>query len=275
MASGYRFERAEKKGNIVFELTNKVAVITGATSGIGEATARRFAAAGARIVIAGRRDARGLADELGGLYVQTDVRREEQVEALLVAAVDRYGKLDIVVNNAGAATGKEIGGISEAEFDQTMDTSGKGVLWGIKHAAPRMVDGGSIINTSSYAGIAGFPTLGAYAAAKHAVVGLSRTAALELAPRGIRVNVVCPGTIDTPILDDPSGKMELIISRQLLPLGRVGQAREVAALIHFLASDDSGFITGAVIPIDGGVSAGIGPGVIESLLTTAGVGART
>jgi len=257
----------------MFELTDKVAVITGATSGIGEATARRFAAAGARVVVAGRRDARALADELDGLYVQTDVCREDQVAALMAVAVDQYGKLDIVVNNAGAGVGNEIGGVSEDEFDEAMATNAKGVLWGIKHAAPCMADGGAIINTSSYAGIAGFPTYGAYAASKHAAVGLTRTAALELAPRGIRVNAVCPGTIATAIMDDPSLDMEMIIARQMAPLGRVGEAQEVAALNHFLASDESAFITGAVIPIDGGISAGIGLGIIEPLLEMAGAGA--
>jgi len=254
----------------MFSLKDKVAVVTGAASGIGRATALRFAAAGARLVLADLQDASELAGETGGLFVRTDVAREEQVGALMEAAVATYGRLDIVINNVGIGLGNELQELPEQEFDRIMGINVKGVLWGIKRAAPRMADGGVIINTSSYAGQFGFPTYGAYAASKHAVVGLSRTAALELAPRGIRVNAVCPGTIDTPMNEGPTAETEILLARHLAPLGRMGLTEEVAALFHFLASDDSAFITGAVIPIDGGMSAGIGLGIIEPLLAGAG-----
>jgi NAD(P)-dependent dehydrogenase (short-subunit alcohol dehydrogenase family) len=136
----------------------------------------------------------------------------------------------------------------------------------MKHAVPHISDGGSIINTSSYAGLASFPSYGSYSASKCAVVGLTKTAALELAPRGIRVNAVCPGTIDTPLNEGPATEVELALASLVHPLRRVGQAEEVAALFHFLASDESAYITGVAIPIDGGLSAGIGLGIIEPLL---------
>jgi NAD(P)-dependent dehydrogenase (short-subunit alcohol dehydrogenase family) len=147
-----------------------------------------------------------------------------------------------------------------------MAINSKGVLLGMKHAAARMSDGGSIINTASMAGLIGFPSYASYAASKAAIVSLTKVAALELAPRGIRVNAVCPSTIDTPINEGETAEVELALAKNLQPLGRVGQPEEVAALYHYLASDDSAFMTGVAIPFDGGMGTGVGLGVIEPLL---------
>jgi len=250
----------------MFSLENKVAVITGGASGIGKATGLRFSQAGAKVVLADIQDGSEVAREAGGIFMKTDVSKEVQVKALIEAAVSHYGKLDIVVNNAGIGEGNEIKDISEAELDRILSVNTKGVLWGMKHAVLHIADGGSIINTASYAGLAAFPSYGSYTASKCAVIGLTKTAALELAPRGIRVNAVCPGTIDTPINAGPMAEVELALATHVHPLRRLGRPEEVAALFHFLASDDSAFITGVAIPIDGGLSAGIGMGIIEPML---------
>jgi 3alpha(or 20beta)-hydroxysteroid dehydrogenase len=250
----------------MFSLKDKVAVITGGASGIGKATGLRFSQAGAKVVLADIQDGSDVAREAGGIFVKTDVSKEGQVKALMEAAVSEYGKLDIVVNNAGIGEGNEIKDISEAELDRILGVNTKGVLWGMKHSVPHIADGGSIINTASYAGLAAFPSYGSYTASKCAVIGLTKTAALELAPRGIRVNAVCPGTIDTPINAGPMAEVELALATHVHPLRRLGRPEEVAALFHFLASDESAFITGVAIPIDGGLSAGIGLGIIEPML---------
>jgi len=250
----------------MFSLKDKVAVVTGGASGIGKATVLRFSRAGAKVLLADIQDGSEVAAQAGGVFVKTDVSKEKEVKALMEAAVSQYGKLDIVVNNAGIGEGNEIKDISESEFDRIINVNTKGVLWGMKHAAPLISYGGSIINTSSYAGVACFPSYGSYSASKAAVIALTKTAALELAPRGVRVNAVCPGTIDTPINQGPMAEVELALATHIHPLRRLGQPEEVAALFHFLASDECTFITGLAIPIDGGLSAGIGMGVIEPML---------
>jgi 3alpha(or 20beta)-hydroxysteroid dehydrogenase len=248
-----------------FSLEGKVAVVTGGASGIGEATARRFARAGARVVTGDVADASAVAKATDGLFVRTDVSRESDVESLLEAAVGAYGRLDVVVNNAGIGAGSFLATLSEQDLDANLNVNLKGVVWGIKHAAARIADGGSIMSTASLAGLIGAPSYGAYVASKAAVIGITRTAALELAPRRIRVNCVCPGTIDTPMARTPEGDVEWRLAGLLHPLGRTGRPEEVAALFHFLASDESAFITGQAIAIDGGLSAGPGLGVIGSL----------
>lgn len=250
----------------MFSLKDKVAVITGGASGIGRATALRFSQAGAKVVLGDIQEGSEVARQAGGIFVKTDVSKEGQVQALIEAAVSEYGRLNIVVNNAGIGEGNEIKDISEAELDRILNVNTKGVLWGMKHAVPHISDGGSIINTASYAGVAAFPSYGSYTASKCAVIGFTKTAALELAPRGIRVNAVCPGTIDTPINEGPMAEVELALATHVHPLRRLGQPEEVAALFHFLASDESAFITGTAIPIDGGLSAGIGLGIVEPML---------
>lgn len=250
----------------MFSLQGKVAVITGGASGIGKATALRFSKAGARVVVADIQDGSDVAREAKGIFVRTDVGQEEQVKALLERAVAEFGRLDVVVNNAGIGEGGQIQEITEEQFDRILRVNTKGVLWGLKHAAALISDGGSIINTASYAGVAAFPSYGSYSASKAAVIALTRTAALELAPRRVRVNAVCPGTIDTPINEGPMAEVEMALATHVHPLRRIGLPEEVAALFHFLASDESSFITGLAIPIDGGLSAGIGLGIIEPML---------
>ena len=256
-----------RKEDPMFILKNKVAVITGAAAGLGKATAIRFAEAGAKVVVADIGDGSEVAKEAGGLFVETDVSKEDQVEQLMEKTVSEFGKLDIVINNAGI--GCEVGeikDISEKDLDDGLNVNLKGVIWGIKHAVPKISDGGSIVNVSSFAGYAGALTYGTYVATKSAVIGITKTAALELAPRGIRVNCICPGTMDTAMThEDESSQIEYAVSRVIHPLGRLGTADDAAALFHFLASDDSGFITGLAIPLDGGMSAGFSLGVVGSL----------
>jgi 3alpha(or 20beta)-hydroxysteroid dehydrogenase len=250
----------------MFSLKGKVAVITGGASGIGKASALRFSKAGAKVVLADIQDAGDVAKEVGGIYVRTDVTKEGEVKALMEKTVSECGKLDIVCNNVGVDFGAPIEEMKEEDFDRIMNINAKSVLWGVKHAAPRMSDGGSIINTSSLAGLIGFPEYTAYCSSKFAIVGISKTAALELAPRRIRVNCVCPGSVDTPMMQVESAQAELALVPYLYPLGRMSTAEEIAALFHYLASDESAIMTGLAIPIDGGYSAGFGLQLIEPLL---------
>jgi 3alpha(or 20beta)-hydroxysteroid dehydrogenase len=249
----------------MFSLAGKVAVVTGGASGIGEATARRFTAAGARVVIGDINDASALAKEIGGLAVRADVSHEGEVEDLLESALREFGRLDVVVNNAGIGAGGFLATLTEQDVDANLNVNLKGVVWGIKHAVPRIADGGSIMSTASLAGVIGTPSYGAYVASKAAIIGITKTAALELAPRGIRVNCVCPSTIDTPMSGGDEEGVEYRLAGVLHPLGRMGRPEEVAALFHFLASDESAFITGQAIAIDGGMSAGPSLSVIAPL----------
>ncbi len=238
----------------MFSLDGKVAVITGGAGGIGQATVRRFTSAGARVVIADVNDAQALADEVAGLFVQTDVSDEAQVEALMNAAASAHGRIDVVINNAGIPVGGAvIADVAADDVRRSFGTNALGAVYGIKHAVPHMQEGGAIINTASLAGLQGMYGSGSYVAAKFAVVGVTKTAALELAGRGIRVNCVCPGNIDTPMGASPEFAA---VTNAMTPLGRPGRPEEVAALFHFLASDDCPYITGQAISIDGGMTAG-------------------
>ena len=238
----------------MFSLEGKVAVITGGASGIGQATVRRFSSAGARVVVADVHDAQALAEEVAGLFVQTDVSDEAQVEALMNTAASAHGRIDVVINNAGIPVGgATIVDVAADDVRRSFDANALGVVYGIKHAVPHMQEGGAIINTASLAGLQGMYGSGPYVAAKFAVVGITKTAALELAGRGIRVNCVCPGNIDTPMGASPEFAD---VTNAMTPLGRAGRPEEVAALFHFLASDDCPYITGQAISIDGGMTAG-------------------
>jgi 3alpha(or 20beta)-hydroxysteroid dehydrogenase len=257
-------------GTPMFSLAGKVAVVTGGASGIGAATVRRFARAGARVVIGDVADAREIAREIDGLALTTDVSREAEVERLLETALRTYGRLDVVVSNAGIGAGGFLAELREADLDANLSVNLKSVVWGIKHAAPRIADRGSIMSTASLAGVIGVPSYGAYVASKAAIIGITKTAALELAPRGVRVNCVCPATIDTPMARNDAGSVEARIAELLHPLGRMGQPEEVAALFHVLAADESAFITGQAIAIDGGLSAGPGLAMVAALSEKAG-----
>ncbi|MEO8448439.1 MAG: SDR family NAD(P)-dependent oxidoreductase [Gemmatimonadota bacterium] len=250
-----------------FSLKGKVAVITGGGSGIGLASARRFAAAGARVTIANRSDSTQLAADMGATFIRADVAVEADVEALMSGVAKREGAIDIVVNNAGfGEVGAEVAELSQAVLQHHLDVNLFGVLYGIKYGVPHMHRGGSIVNVSSLAGLVGFPTYGAYVASKWAVVGLTKSAAVELGPRRIRVNCVCPGTIDTPINQQAGAEAELEIVKTIAPLGRIGTPEEVAAAIHFLASDDAGYVTGSALEVDGGWLSGTSMALIGRLV---------
>ncbi|MGW4393217.1 SDR family NAD(P)-dependent oxidoreductase [Streptomyces sp. NPDC004685] len=254
------------------KLDGRVVVITGAARGQGEQEARLFAAEGAKVVLGDVLDDRGeaLAKEIGGHYVHLDVSREDDWTAAVAAAKKTYGKIDGLVNNAGILRFNELVSTPLDEFQQIIQVNQVGAFLGIKTVAPEIeaAGGGTIVNTASYTGVTGMAYVGAYTATKHAIVGLTKVAALELAGKKIRVNAVCPGAIDTAMSNpsqlDPDADTEEAsqaldeLYRKLVPLGRVGQPEEVARLALFLTSqEDSAYITGQPFVIDGGWLAGV------------------
>jgi len=244
-------------------MTQPVVLITGALTGIGRATAIAFAREGARLVVSGRREAEGqaLAKELRGFnveaeFVKADVRKEEDVRNLVDKTIARFGRLDVAVNNAG--TEGQPGPLTEQSaetYAATFDTNVLGVILSLKHELRVMSaqKHGSIINISSVAGQIGFAGASLYVASKFAVEGLTKSAALEAAPTGVRVNAVAPGPIETPMLNrfvgSEANKSHFL---QTIPLQRAGDADEVAQTILFLASDKASFITGQSYAVDGG-----------------------
>jgi NAD(P)-dependent dehydrogenase (short-subunit alcohol dehydrogenase family) len=249
-------------------LKGKVAVITGGASGMGLATVTRFLAEGAKVVIAdynvgtgeaALQDAttKGFGDSIS--FIRTDVAREEDVAGMLDHAVRHFGRLDIVFNNAGV--GGAIGPITETkveDWDYTFDVLAKGVFLGIKHAARIMREqetGGSIINTASIAGLSGDAGPLVYSAAKAAVISLSKSAAVELAPDLIRVNTICPGFIVTPLADGGNAEEARKSFAGSQPWPEFGQGEHIAGAALFFASDDSRFVTGEKLVVDGGLTA--------------------
>ncbi|WP_455360854.1 SDR family NAD(P)-dependent oxidoreductase [Streptomyces sp. SYSU K21746] len=255
------------------KLDGRVVVITGAARGQGEQEARLFVAEGARVLLGDVLDEQGtaVAKELGDAarYVHLDVSREDDWAAAVAAARESFGRIDGLVNNAGILRFNELVATPLEEFQQVVQVNQVGAFLGMKTVAPEIeaAGGGTIVNTASYTALSGMAFVGSYAATKAAIVGLTRVAAMELAGRGIRVNAMCPGAIDTPMsnpaqLDptaDPAETSAALdeLYKKLVPLGRVGQPEEVARLALFLSCADSSYITGQPFVIDGGWLAGV------------------
>jgi len=253
------------------ELQNKVALVTGGTTGIGRDTAVLFANAGAKVVVSGRRETEGketsnLIRAAGGdgLFVKSDVSKPSDVQSLVQKTVEKFGRLDIAFNNAGIE-GKWVPLIEQSleDWDAVIDINLKGTWLCLKYEIQQMLKqggGGTIVNMSSVAGLMGAAGAGVYCASKHGVIGLTRTAALEYAAHGIRVNAVCPAVIETAMSDrafaDPEANKRVLA---LHPIGRFGKPMEVAEAVLWLCSSKSSFMTGHYIVLDGGMLVGPNP----------------
>jgi NAD(P)-dependent dehydrogenase (short-subunit alcohol dehydrogenase family) len=262
------------------KLKDKVALITGGSSGIGRATALLFARAGAAVVVAARNEARGAAlvrevaaqgqvvsegmtaEEARALFVPTDVTLTESCAHVVEETLKAFGRLDILVNNAGVIVReKTVVDTTPEEWDLTFAVNVRGTYLMSRAALPHLPRGGSIVNNASYLGVVGGRGVAAYAAAKGAIINLTRAMALDHAPDGIRVNCVAPGSVETPMLhgewEEMGGEGAV---RHLFegkhPLGRISQPAEIARTILFLASDEASFVTGVCLPVDGGITAG-------------------
>ncbi|MGH2354734.1 MAG: SDR family NAD(P)-dependent oxidoreductase [Chloroflexota bacterium] len=251
------------------KLAGRSALITGAGSGIGEAIAVLFAAEGARVAVAdyhaegGERVAAQIVSAGGSAcFVRADVSQAADAERMVAVTVERFGRLDILCNNAGIGIAAVCHETSEADWDRTMAVDLKGVFLGCKYTIPHMLaqGGGVICNTSSVAGQVGVLNRAAYCAAKAGVVGLTKSIAIDYAERGIRCNALLPGTVDSPWIGkilaqqaDPEAQRRLMEARQ--PIGRMGRPDEIARAALFLCSDDGAFVTGTGLVIDGGLTA--------------------
>ena len=249
------------------QFADKAALVTGGASGIGRAAALSFAHGGARVVVAdvnqvGGEETVRLVKTEGGeaVFVKADVRAAVDVEAMVAATLQSFGRLDIAFNNAGVlGSGAAMIDFTEDDWDDVMGINLKGVWLCMKHEIPAMIQagGGAIVNTSSIAGLVGSQHSPAYAASKHGVVGLTKTAALQYAPQGIRVNCVCPAAVYSPMLETLVTRNPQVGDRLLAsqPNGRFASPEEVAAVVTWLCSDAASFVTGAALPVDGGYTA--------------------
>lgn len=251
-------------------LEGKVAVITGGASGMGEATAHLFVGEGARVLIADMQEEKGqaVAEGIGPEceFIRADVASGEDVQAMFARAADRWGKIDVIYNNAGIGGGEGlIADCSEETFDRIIAVDLKGVWLGMKHGIPHLLKngGGSIVSTASISGLVGMPNQGAYGSAKGGVIQLTRVCAIEYAEQGIRANCICPGGILTPILyanpHSPAGPVDPELVRGFLtqaqPIRRAGLPEDIANAALWLASEESSFVTGQAIVVDGGWTA--------------------
>jgi len=246
----------------IFE--NKVALVTGGSFGIGRAAAIAFAQRGARVVIADyiedkQHETMNLIKKAGseGLFVLCDVSKSNEVKAMIENVIAKFGRLDFAFNNAGIEGAMEnVQDCTEENWDRTISINLKGIWLCMKYEIPQMLKQGkgAIVNCASVAGLIGFPGLPAYVASKHAVAGLTKTAALENTKQNIRVNAVCPGVIHTSMIDRITGK-DKVVEKQYIdmePIGRMGKPEEVAEAVMWLCSDNASFVTGTTLPVDGG-----------------------
>ncbi|HIC16491.1 TPA: glucose 1-dehydrogenase [Candidatus Poribacteria bacterium] len=247
-------------------ISDKVAIITGAASGIGRTTAILFAKEGGKVVVADQNEASG--DETvdlirtdGGqaIFTRVNVTSATDIQGMVKTTIDTYGKLNILVNNAGIAIRLPVVDLPEEDWDRSIDVNLKGIYLGSKYAIPEMIknDGGAIVNIASIYGLVGGRTRAAYAASKGGVVNLTRSIALDYALYKIRVNCICPGFVNTPLLKNIlKTQEEYQALADLHPIGRLGEMLEIAHGVLYLASDESSFVTGIALPIDGGYTAG-------------------
>jgi NAD(P)-dependent dehydrogenase (short-subunit alcohol dehydrogenase family) len=259
--------RDRRAGAVGYRFEGRTALVTGGNSGLGLAAARAFALGGARVMLAARRREQGeeavrsiRADGGEAAFVETDVTDSRSVRAMVAACVDRFGRLDFAYNNAGI-TGHvhtEIADADEEMFERVIATNVRGMWLSMKYEVPAILaaGGGAIVNCSSGAGLRGGPRSSAYYASKHAVLGMTKSVALEYAARGIRVNAICPGLTMTDIVAtgfaEAPDKLAYLSGR--IPMGRAGRPDEVGDVVTWLCSDESSFMTGAAIPVDGGTS---------------------
>jgi NAD(P)-dependent dehydrogenase (short-subunit alcohol dehydrogenase family) len=257
-------------GRVKMRLKGKAAIVTGSSKGIGEGIARVFSQEGAKVTVVCRTEEAGkkMADELGApegraMYIQTDVTSSESIQAMIKKTVDTWGKIDILVNNAGYHISKNVEETSEEEWGFIQNTNLRSTFLCSKYAIPHLrKTKGNIINISSMVGLVGQPNAGAYSATKGGQIAMSKGMAIDFAPDGIRVNLICPGWVQTPLVEDWFGQQEdEEAARKYIygqhPLGRIGTIEECGKAALFLASaDDSAFITGITLNIDGGVTLG-------------------
>jgi NAD(P)-dependent dehydrogenase (short-subunit alcohol dehydrogenase family) len=251
-------------------LEGKVALITGGTSGIGSATAIRFASEGAAVAITGRNSERGeqvvseiVANHGEALFIRSDVRSSEDCRRAVEQTLERFGKIDVLFNNAGVFHPRSIPDCTEEEWDETIDSSLKGAFLMSKYTLPSMIErgSGSIIHTSSGWGILGGEKAAAYCAAKGGLIVMAKAMAIDHGPDGIRVNCICPGDVMTPMLADDAAKRgmswdDYAVGAADRPLGRIGAAEDIANAALYLASDEASFVTGEALVVDGGGVAG-------------------